>query len=207
MINPLQEIGEHLQSQLGLDIVSYKIVSGELEVVAKAASLHRVLLFLRDDSNCLFKQLMDVTAVDWVERQPRYDVVYHFLSLTHNLRMRLKLEVSEMDLIPTATEIYPSANWFEREVWDMFGLVFSGHPDLRRLLTDYGFDGHPLRKDFPLTGYVELRYDEGEKRIVQEPVELPQDYRNFDFESPWEGMRDVLLPGDEKAETTAESSE
>lgn len=207
MINPLKELGAHIQINLGESFIAQKMVNGELEVVCKGDTLTNTLLFLRDDTNCLFEQLMDVTAIDHIERTPRFDVVYQLLSLTNNFRLRLKVQVEETDTIPSATEVFPSANWFEREVWDMYGLVFKNHPDLRRILTDYGFEGHPLRKDFPLSGYVQLRYDEKEQRIVQEPVKLMQDYRNFDFESPWEGVSDVLLPGDEKAEQQAETAE
>ncbi|MEE9210250.1 MAG: NADH-quinone oxidoreductase subunit C, partial [Kiloniellales bacterium] len=163
----------------------------------------KLLVFLRDDQNCQFKQLMDVTAVDYPDREARFDVVYNLLSLKHNQRVRVKTTAEEGAPVPSATSVFNSANWFEREVWDLFGIFFSDHPDLRRIMTDYGFEGHPLRKDFPLTGYVEVRYDADQKRVVYEPVKLTQEYRSFDFMSPWEGM--PQLPGDEKAEAGPES--
>ena len=159
------------------------------------ASIVKVVTFLRDDTGCLFKQLVDVCGVDWPGRELRFDVVYHLLSMKHNQRVRVKVAADEETLVPSVTGVFSSAGWFEREVWDMYGVMFSGHPDLRRILTDYGFEGHPLRKDFPLTGYVEMRYDDESKRVVYEPVKLTQDFRSFDFLSPWEGP----LPGDEKA--------
>lgn len=169
----------------------------ELVVRTSRAQIINVLLHLRDKKG--FHQLMDVTAVDYPSRPERFEVVYSLLSMTSNLRIRVKVPASENTLVPTATIVFSSAGWFEREVWDMYGILFEGHSDLRRILTDYGFEGHPQRKDFPLTGYVELRYDNELKRVVYEPVKLTQDFRNFDYASPWEGMTNVQLPGDEKA--------
>jgi NADH-quinone oxidoreductase subunit C len=171
---------------------------GELCLVVERGALPRVLEFLRDDADCRFDVLCDICGVDYPERKLRFEVVYNLLSLAHNRRVRLKVETDESAPVPSAVGLYSSAGWWEREAWDLFGITFSDNPDLRRILTDYGFDGHPLRKDFPLTGYVEMRYDEAQKRVVYEPVRLPQEFRSFDFLSPWEGM-DQLLPGDEKA--------
>jgi NADH-quinone oxidoreductase subunit C len=165
----------------------------------------RVLTYLRDDQNAHFKMLVDVTAVDHPERDERFDVVYHLLSMKHNQRVRVKLAVGEEVPVESATAVYNSAGWYEREVWDLYGVFFANHPDLRRILTDYGFEGHPLQKDFPLTGFVEVRYDEDQKRVVYEPVKLTQEFRHFDFMSPWEGM--LHLPGDEKAEAAGESKQ
>lgn len=175
------------------------VESGELSLTVRREALRQVLTFLRDDASCSFRQLVDICGVDWPERDERFDVVYQLLSMTHNLRIRIKIRAAETTPVDTVTDIFSSAGWFEREVWDMYGVSFSGNPDLRRILTDYGFEGHPLRKDFPLTGFVELRYDEAQRRIVYEPVKLAQDFRVFDFESPWEGMTTLQLPGDEKA--------
>ncbi len=194
----LRELGEYLVAAMGDAIKEVALVSEELIIVVEREAIRRVLSFLRDDVNCQFKQLMDVTAVDFPGRSERFEVVYNLLSLTHNRRIRIKLATDEQTPVPTATSLFNSANWFEREVWDLFGIFFREHPDLRRILTDYGFQGHPLRKDFPLTGYVEVRYDDDLKRVVYEPVKLPQDFRNFDFLSPWEGVQ-AQLPGDEKA--------
>lgn len=169
----------------------------ELVVRTSRANIINVLMHLRDKKG--FHQLMDVTAVDYPSRPERFEVVYSLLSMTANQRIRVKVPASENTLVPTATIVFSSAGWFEREVWDMYGILFEGHTDLRRILTDYGFEGHPQRKDFPLTGYVELRYDDELKRVVYEPVKLTQDFRNFDYMSPWEGMTNIQLPGDEKA--------
>jgi NADH-quinone oxidoreductase subunit C len=171
-------------------------------VTARAEHVLKVVTFLRDDPQCLFKVLIDICGVDFPERAKRFDVVYNLLSMVHNQRVRVKVEADEMSPVPSVTGLHNSANWFEREVWDMYGVMFEDHPDLRRLLTDYGFEGHPLRKDFPLTGYVEVRYDEERKRVVYEPVKLPQEFRKFDFLSPWEGAAAAaqVLPGDEKAD-------
>jgi NADH-quinone oxidoreductase subunit C len=171
--------------------------NGELTVTVAPNAIPDFVNFLRTDSTCRFTTLIDITAVDWPERERRFDVVYHFLSMHLNQRIRVKAEVREDELVPSITGEFPSADWYEREVFDMYGILFSGHPDLRRILTDYGFRGHPLRKDFPTTGYVELRYDEAQKRVVYEPVRLTQEYRLFDFMSPWEGA-EYILPGDEK---------
>ena len=171
--------------------------NGELTVTVAANAIPDFVNFLKTDSTCRFTTLIDITAVDWPERERRFDVVYHFLSMHLNQRIRVKAEVREDELVPSITGEFPSADWYEREVFDMYGILFSGHPDLRRILTDYGFRGHPLRKDFPTTGYVELRYDEAQKRVVYEPVKLTQEYRLFDFMSPWEGA-EYILPGDEK---------
>lgn len=200
MNTQLQELQEYIASVLPSEEVRMEIVSGELILHTPVAKLPRTMSFLHDDANCLFKLLMDITAVDYPERKQRFEVVYNLLSIKHNQRIRVKAHVDEQTPVPTVSEIYPAAGWFEREVWDMYGVLFSGHPDLRRILTDYGFDGHPLRKDFPLTGYVEVRYDNEKKRVVYEPVKLPQAFRTFDFLSPWEGMTEVMLPGDEKAQ-------
>ena len=175
---------------------------GELMLRTSATSVIRLLTFLRDDQNCQFKQLVDITAVDFPKRIPRFDVVYNLLSHKYNLRLRIKLGTEENATVPSVSTVYGAANWYEREVWDLYGIFFDSHPDLRRILTDYGFEGHPLRKDFPLTGYVEVRYDDEQKRVVYEPVKLTQEFRSFDFESPWEGM--LQLPGDEKAEASAQ---
>jgi len=172
---------------------------GEIVVNVVPQSIVDVVEFLKVDRNMRFSTLVDITAVDYPEREKRFEIVYHFLSMYTNSRIRLKVDVSEGEIAPSISSVHPAANWFEREVFDMFGIMFSGHPDLRRLLTDYGFRGNPLRKDFPTTGYVELRYDEAEKRVVYEPVKLTQEYRQFDFMSPWEGA-DYILPGDENAE-------
>ncbi|MGM0561974.1 MAG: NADH-quinone oxidoreductase subunit C [Pseudomonadota bacterium] len=198
-MNPtLTELGEHLTSSLPDDIFRTETIRDELIVWAYRESLMKVMTALRDDPNAQFKQLVDVTAVDYPDRPERFEVVYNLLSLKHNLRIRVKVPASEDTPVPSVVDIFSSAIWFEREVWDLFGVFFSDHPDLRRIMTDYGFEGHPLRKDFPLTGYVEVRYDEDQKRVVYEPVNLVQEFRNFDFISPWEGM--LHLPGDEKAE-------
>ena len=175
----------------------------ELVVDARADQVVRVLKFLKDDPRCRFEQLTDLCGVDYPERDPRFDVVYHLLSMSHNRRLRLKIGVNEDQPVPSVTDVYPSAGWWERETWDLYGIHFAGNPDLRRLLTDYGFSGHPLRKDFPLTGYVEVRYDSEQKRVVYEPVKLTQEFRRFDFLSPWEGAS-YPLPGDEKADEAGE---
>jgi NADH-quinone oxidoreductase subunit C len=173
------------------------VAFGELTLTAALADVVGVIGFLKENPECRFTSLVDITAVDHPEHVKRYEVVYHLLSMYKNHRIRLKVEVSDTDMVASINEIHPSANWFEREVFDMFGILFSGHPDLRRILTDYGFRGHPLRKDFPTTGYTEVRYDEVQKRVVYEPVSLVQEYRQFDFMSPWEGAQ-YILPGDEK---------
>jgi len=194
----LRDLGEHVATSLSDYVYAAEVIRDELSVDVRADQAVRVLKFLKDDPRCRFEQLTDLCGVDYPERDPRFDVVYHLLSMSHNCRLRLKIGVNEDQPVPSATEVYPSAGWWEREAWDLYGIYFSGNPDLRRLLTDYGFDGHPLRKDFPLTGYVELRYDSEQKRVVYEPVKLTQEFRRFDFLSPWEGAT-YPLPGDEKA--------
>ena len=203
MTQALQQLGGFLANTLPRHIDAAQILAGELELRVPAASIVRVLTFLRDDAACQFKQLIDLCGVDYPQRAPRFDVVYLLLSLSHNQRIRVKVEISAAAPVPSVTGVFSSAGWYEREAWDLYGIYFSDHPDLRRLLTDYGFDGHPLRKDFPLTGHVELRYDETQKRVVYDPVKLTQAFRSFDFLSPWEGM----LPGDEKAAPDAEPAE
>ena len=198
MNQALLELAEYITGTLTQEVLATAIVNDELIVTVRREAVVRVLSILRDDSNCLFKQLVDICGVDYPEREQRFEVVYNLLSLRHNQRVRVKLDVDELTLVPSVTPVFSSAGWYEREVWDMFGVLFADHPDLRRLLTDYGFEGHPLRKDFPLTGYVEVRYDEVQKRVVYEPVKLTQDFRSFDFLSPWEGAQ-YILPGDEKA--------
>ena len=193
----LQVVEDTLVENFGLAILSTKTALDELTVHVEANEIHKVLVFLRDDINCQFKLLMELCGVDYPERQNRFEVVYCLLSLSRNLRLKVKVSANEKVPIPSVAEVFSSAGWWEREVWDLFGIFFSGHPDLRRILSDYGFEGHPLRKDFPLTGYVEVRYDDNQKRIVYEPVSLAQEYRDFDFMSPWEGIQNAL-PGDEK---------
>ena len=199
----LRDLGEYVATTLSDYVHATEVAFGELMVDARADQVVRVLKFLKDDPSCRFEQLTDLCGVDYPERDPRFDVVYHLLSMSHNRRLRLKVGVNEDQPVPSATEVYPSAGWWERETWDLYGIHFAGNPDLRRLLTDYGFNGHPLRKDFPLTGYVELRYDSEQKRVVYEPVKLTQEFRRFDFLSPWEGAS-YPLPGDEKADEAGE---
>ncbi|HEY0832923.1 MAG TPA: NADH-quinone oxidoreductase subunit C [Azospirillum sp.] len=196
----LKELGDHVASQLGDDVLKVELKLGELMITVRRPSIVKVLTFLRDDAKCRFEQLVDVTAVDWPECAERFEVVYNMLSVSQNRRIRVKLWTDEDTPVPSVVPVFSMANWFERETWDTFGVFFDDHPDLRRILTDYGFEGHPFRKDFPLTGYVEVRYDEDQKRVVYEPVRLTQDFRTFDFLSPWEGMTNVMLPGDEKAQ-------
>ena len=202
MNDALNDLGEYIASKAGEHVVAWEIALGELMVTTTRDSLQRLMKLVRDDANCLFKVLVDATAADYPERSERFEVVYNLLSLSHNQRIRIKVATDENAPVPSMTQLYSSAGWFEREVWDMFGVFFTDHPDLRRMLTDYGFEGHPLRKDFPLTGYVEVRYDDEQKRVVYEPVKLTQDFRSFDFMSPWEGAK-YILPGDEKAEQDA----
>ncbi len=201
MDDALKELGTHLELKRPDCVLSWEVAHGELNVTVTLASLVPFTEFLKSNGNCRFSTLVDITAVDYPAREPRFDVVYHFLSMYQNHRIRVKIAVREDDMVPSIISVHPSANWFEREVFDMFGILFSGHPDLRRLLTDYGFRGHPLRKDFPTTGYTEVRYDEEQKRVVYEPVKLVQEYRQFDFMSPWESA-EYILPGDEKKEAT-----
>lgn len=198
MDDKLKALSEHVSAALPGTVLSCDIRQGELTCRIKREGLLEVLRFLRDDPKCRFSVLCDICGVDYPDRPQRFDVVYNLLSVSLNQRIRLKLETDEEQPVASATALYSSAGWWEREAWDLFGIFFSDHPDLRRILTDYGFEGHPLRKDFPLTGFVELRYDDDQKRVVYEPVRLKQEFRSFDFISPWEGM-DRILPGDEKA--------
>ena len=193
----LSQLATYLAEKRPDAVLGTELAFGELNVTVALSALTSFVGFLTVDAACKFSSLVDITAVDHPERVERFDVVYHFLSMYTNTRIRLKVAVGEDDMVPSIHLIHPSANWFEREVFDMFGILFSGHPDLRRILTDYGFRGHPLRKDFPTTGYTEVRYDEAQKRVVYEPVKLVQEYRQFDFMSPWEGAK-YILPGDEK---------
>ncbi|MGI9490894.1 MAG: NADH-quinone oxidoreductase subunit C [Geminicoccaceae bacterium] len=193
----LNELKDEILGGLGDQSIDTVVARGELTLSTQASSIIKVMTFLRDHTNCLFTMLVDVCGVDYPERQQRFDVVYHLLSVRHNHRVRVKVMTDEATPVPSVVSVFRSALWFEREAWDLYGIYFSDHPDLRRILTDYGFDGHPLRKDFPQTGYVEVRYDDEQKRVVYEPVALRQDWRSFDFLSPWEG--EGLLPGDEKA--------
>jgi NADH-quinone oxidoreductase subunit C len=193
----LNELGEHAAASLGAAVTGRELAYGELTILAEAADIVRVLTFLRDDPRCLFVCFTDLCGADYPGREKRFDVVYHLLSPRHNVRIRVKVQADEVTPVPSVIALFPAANWYEREIYDLYGVLFSGHPDLRRILTDYGFEGHPLRKDFPLTGFVEVRYDEEQKRVAYQPVRLTQEFRNFDFLSPWEGT-DYVLPGDEK---------
>ena len=202
----LKELGDYISGSLGDVVTDVECRLDELMITIKREDILGVLKFLRDDANCQFKQLMDLCGVDFPEEDERFCVVYNLLSLTHNNRIRVKTWTDENTPVASATQLFSSAGWWERETWDLYGIYFANRPDLRRILTDYGFEGHPLRKDFPLTGYVELRYDDEQKRVVYEPVHLTQEFRTFDFLSPWEGVQPVL-PGDEKAETTDGATE
>jgi NADH-quinone oxidoreductase subunit C len=201
MAGNVKELGDYIAGSLPGIVLKNEDLAGELTLTADGGQIVRLMSFLRDDARCLFKLLMDVCGADYPDRVRRFDVVYHLLSVRHNQRVRVKVETDETTPVPSVTGVYSSAGWFEREAWDMYGIFFADHPDLRRILTDYGFEGHPLRKDFPLTGYVEVRYDDEQKRVVYEPVKLVQEFRTFDFLSPWEGMvtTAAVLPGDEKA--------
>jgi NADH-quinone oxidoreductase subunit C len=205
MEGTLDRLGETIAGALGGSVLGHWVAYDELTVIASPRDIVKVMAFLRDDDRCQFWNFTDITAIDWPARQNRFDVVYHLLSPKQNVRMRVKVEVGEDAAVPSISSVFPGANWFEREVYDLYGVLFTGHPDLRRLLTDYGFEGHPLRKDFPLTGFVEVRYDDELKRVVYDPVRLAQEFRNFDFLSPWEGT-DYVLPGDEKAKETKAGS-
>lgn len=187
MSEKLQQLGEGIASSLASSVLGWEVAYGELNITVKADQIAIFLTALRDDAACKFTQLIDISGVDYPQREQRFDVVYHLLSLKHNTRIRVKIATDEETPVPSVIDVFPSAGWYEREAWDMYGIFFSGHPDLRRILTDYGFDGHPLRKDFPLTGYVEMRYDHEQKRVIYEPVKLTQEFRSFDFQSPWEG--------------------
>lgn len=198
MTDTLVALGEHVAAALPEAVKGFEVAYGELTVHAEAAEILKVLTFLQSDPECLFWSFIDVCGADYPGREKRFDVVYHLLSPRKVQRIRVKVQTDDVTPVPSCTSLYPGADWFEREAYDMYGILFSGHPDLRRLLTDYGFEGHPLRKDFPTTGYVEVRYDDQEKRVVYEKVRLNQEMRQFDFLSPWEGV-DYVLPGDEKA--------
>ena len=193
----LGELGAHIEAKRPDCVLGWDVAFGELNIDVAPTCIEDFVDFLKNDGNCRFSTLVDITGVDYPERPKRFDVVYHLLSMYQNQRIRLRVSIREDEMVQSVVAVHPSANWFERETFDMFGILFSGHPDLRRILTDYGFRGHPLRKDFPTTGYTEVRYDEAQKRVVYEPVSLVQEYRQFDFMSPWEGAQ-YILPGDEK---------
>ena len=197
MSEALRELGEVVEAAKPGEVSGSMIANDELSLETTPGGLIELLKYLRDNAACQFTTLVDICGVDYPDREKRFEVVYHFLSMRQNQRIRVRLSVAEDEIVPSVVELFPAADWFEREVFDMYGVMFSGHPDLRRILTDYGFRGHPLRKDFPTTGYVELRFDEEQKRVVYEPVTLVQEYRQFDFMSPWEGA-EYVLPGDEK---------
>ena len=199
MSDQLQELGAYIEAKRPDCVLAWDVSHGELNVDVTLTNIAGLVEFLKGDATGRFSTLVDITAVDYPGRAKRFEVVYHLLSMYQNHRIRLRVAVREKDMVPSLCAVHPSANWFEREVFDMFGILFSGHPDLRRILTDYGFRGYPLRKDFPTTGYTEVRYDEAQKRVVYEPVKLVQEYRQFDFMSPWEGA-EYILPGDDKAE-------
>jgi len=193
------DLKDHIENQLGDALNSCEIANAELTVNARRAEIVKVISFLRDDPICKFSSLIDICGVDYPSRERRFDVVYHMLSMAHNTRIRIKVMTDETEPVHSITSLFPNADWYEREAFDMYGILFDQHPDLRRILTDYGFEGYPLRKDFPLSGFVEVRYDEERKAVVYEPVNLPQEYRSFEFMSPWEGAK-YVLPGDEKVE-------
>jgi NADH-quinone oxidoreductase subunit C len=198
MDETLQKLGEKIAAAQAAAVIDWGIAFGELTVTVKGETIVPFVTYLRDDPGLGFVNIVDVCGVDWPQREKRFDVVYHFLSPKQNLRIRVKVLTDEATPVPSITPVFPGADWFEREAYDFYGILFTDHPDLRRILTDYGFDGHPLRKDFPLTGFVEVRYDDEQKRVVYEPVRLAQQFRDFDFLSPWEGT-EYVLPGDEKA--------
>ena len=199
MTEALMDLGQRIEAKRPEQVAGWHVTHDELTVEMRANALPGFIKFLKTDTACRFTTLVDITAVDWPEREARFDVVYHLLSMWQNQRIRVKCAVDEGAMVPSITGVHHAANWYEREVFDMFGILFADHPDMRRLLTDYGFRGHPLKKDFPTTGYTEVRYDEVQKRVVYEPVSLVQEYRQFDFMSPWEGAH-YILPGDEKGE-------
>jgi NADH-quinone oxidoreductase subunit C len=198
MSETLEQLGKTIADALRERVTAINVAYGELSINVRCADIVEVATFVRDDRRCLFWSIIDVTAVDWPGRDKRFDVVYHLLSPKWNRRLRIKLQTDEVTPVPSLIGVYPGADWFERETYDLYGVLFSGHPDMRRILTDYGFEGHPLRKDFPLTGFVEVRWDDDVKRVVYSPVHLTQEFRTFEFLSPWEGV-DYMLPGDEKA--------
>lgn len=200
MDEALQDLRERISEQFPAAVIGFELTHGELTVKVQRDSITDVLLYLRDDPSARFTILVDLCGVDWPQRSERFDVVYHVLSMSQNLRLRVKVSTTVDAPVPSVVDVHPAAAWYEREAFDMYGVLFTDHPDLRRLLTDYGFHGHPLRKDFPLSGHVEVRYDEQQKRVVYEPVKLVQEFRDFDFLSPWEGAK-YVLPGDEKADT------
>jgi NADH-quinone oxidoreductase subunit C len=200
-MNDLAQLSDYIAGRLGDAVLDRQMSYGDLTLLADRERILDVLRFLRDDPECRFVAFIDICGVDYPARERRFDVVYHLLSPAFNTRIRIKVETDELTPVASSVELYPAANWFEREAYDLYGILFSGHPDLRRLLTDYGFEGHPLRKDFPMTGFVEVRYDEEQRRVVYERVKLQQEFRNFDFLSPWEGT-DYVLPGDEKAKAS-----
>jgi len=197
-VDPLVDLGQHIAGTLGGAVVEQKVTFGELTLTVERDSIVAIATFLRDDPKCRFVSFVDVCGADYPERDERFDVVYHFMSPYLNHRVRVKLSTDDVTPVPSITGVFRGADWFERETYDLYGVLFSGHSDLRRILTDYGFDGHPLRKDFPVSGFVQVRYDEERKRVVYEPVQLMQEFRTFDYLSPWEGT-DYVLPGDEKA--------
>jgi NADH-quinone oxidoreductase subunit C len=197
-----QELNDYILNNVPQEILlEVKISHDRLVLLTDPDNLTKILFFLRDDNSCQFKQLVDLTAIDYPAQEKRFEVIYQLLSLKNNQRITVKIQTDEETPVTTVTNLFSSANWLEREVWDMYGIKFKGHPDLRRILTDYGFEGHPQRKDFPLTGYVEVKYDEEKQRVVYEPVKLHQEFRNFDYLSPWEGT-EYILPGDEKAKAS-----
>ncbi len=206
MNQALNDLGAYLADRLGPALHGWKVTLGELTIETAPGELKEVMAVLRDDQRCRFGCLIDICGVDYPDREQRFEVVYHLLSPWLNHRIRVRIATDETTPVPSVIALFPCANWFEREAYDLYGILFEGHPDLRRLLTDYGFQGHPLRKDFPLTGFVELRYDDELKRVVYEPVKLQQEYRSFDFLSPWEGM-DTAIPGDEKAGEAPDKNE
>ena len=205
MDQTLENLGASIKAALSGAVTGYEVVYDELTVTANAADVVKVAIFLRDDPACQFVCMIDVTAVDWPNRERRFDVVYHFLSPRLNQRIRLKVTTDETTPVPSLIDVFRGADWFERETYDLYGVLFAGHPDMRRILTDYGFEGHPLRKDFPLTGFVEVRWGDEQKRVVYDKVQLAQEFRSFDFLSPWEGT-DYVLPGDEKAKPQGKGS-
>ncbi|MCO4842207.1 MAG: NADH-quinone oxidoreductase subunit C [Yoonia sp.] len=202
MTDALQELGTHIEMKRPDSVISWAVANDELTVLVAPSAVVEFVDFLKSDGACQFSTLIDITAVDYPTRAKRFDVIYHFLSMYQNQRIRLRTQIAEDEMVPSIIDVFPASNWFEREIFDMFGILFTGHPDLRRILTDYGFRGYPLRKDFPTTGYTEVRYDEVQKRVVYEPVSLVQEYRQFDFMSPWEGAQ-YILPGDDKAKEGA----